>query len=107
VGEVLIQRDDENRIIGLVVREVPRGVAAEKGELLLRSAAVSLSEYLHVAIETAVSDEMYLAVDRSDPHLDRELDAVLETVILGFRLVEKDHPSELVVHEATVEVEVL
>ena len=83
------------------------GGVAEQVVLLLRAASASLSEYLHVALESAFSDEMYLAVDRSDPHLDRELDAVLETVILGFRLIEKEYPEDVVVHEATEGVEVL
>jgi hypothetical protein len=108
LGEILVQRDEDNRIIGVVVRDLPRDTVAEQAVLLLlRAAAVSLTEYLHVAIESSISDEVYLAVDRGDPHLDRELDAVLETVILGFRLIEKEHCGDVVVHEATAGVEVL
>jgi len=45
-------------------------------------------------------------IDRSDSHLDREIDAVLETIILGLRMVEREFPTDLVVQEATIGVEV-
>jgi hypothetical protein len=108
VGEILVQRDEANRIIGFAVRDLGRDTDAGKGVLLLlQAAAVSLTDYLHVTVESSMSDEMYLAVDRNDAHLDRELDAVLETLILGFGLIEKEHSDDLVVREATVSVEVL
>ncbi len=44
---------------------------------LLRAGSAALADYLHVPTESALSEEMYLAVDRSDLHLARELDAVL------------------------------
>ena len=50
---------------------------------------------------------MYIAVDRSDPHLTREVDAVLEMLAIGFRLLERDCPDDLIVHDAAVGVEVL
>jgi hypothetical protein len=39
--------------------------------------------------------------------LDRELDAILETLVVGFRLLERDHAKSITLHEETVGVEVL
>jgi hypothetical protein len=49
---------------------------------------------------------MTLGIDRRAQHLDREIDAILATMGSGLRLVERDYPAELVVHDATVGVEV-
>ena len=45
-------------------------------------------------------------MDRSDPFLDRELDAILETMVLGLKALERDRPGRLVVHEAGMDVKV-
>jgi uncharacterized protein YsxB (DUF464 family) len=47
-----------------------------------------------------------LAIDRCDTHLDRELDAVLETLVIGLRMLEREYPADLVVEEPAVGVEV-
>ena len=73
---------------------------------LLRAVAESLTEYLHVTVESSFSDETYLEIDRRDQHLDREIDAVLATMGSGLRIVEREYPAELMVHDATVGVEV-
>ena len=108
MGEVLVQRDETNRIVGFVARGLSPETLPGIGVFqLLRAGSAALTDYLHVPTESSLSEEMYLAVDRSDPHLARELDAVLETLATGFRLLERDCPDDLVVHDAAVGVEVV
>ncbi len=107
MGEALIHRDDRGRIVGLTLRDVgPSTAAGASAGHFLQAASASLSEYLHVPV--AVGDEFggNLTIDRSDTHLDREIDAVLETLIIGLRMLEREYPSDLVVQEATVGIEV-
>ena len=103
-----MQRDETNRIVGFVTRGLSSETLPGIGVFqLLRAGSAALADYLHVQSESSLSDEMYLTVDRSDPHLARELDAVLETLAVGFRLLERDCPGDLVVHDAAVGVEVV
>jgi len=107
MGEAVIQRDERHRVIGLTVQADGMSVPAKTSAIhLLQAVAMSLEEYLHVPVEAAFSDEIFIEIDRSDPHLDREIDAILETMRNGLRIVEREYPSDLVVHEATVGVEV-
>lgn len=73
---------------------------------LVQAASTSLLEYLHVPVTVADAEDVGFAIDRSDAHLDREIDAVLETLVIGLRMLEREHPSEFVVQEATAKVEV-
>jgi len=109
VGEVLIRRDERNRVIGLSLRDVGSETAAgANASCLLQVVNASLGEYLHVGVELAADDgdEMDLSIDRRDTHMDRELDAILETLVIGLKMLEKEHPTDLVVEEPTVGVEV-
>jgi len=109
VGEALIHRDDRGRIVGLTLRDLgPSTVAGTSANHLLQAASASLSEYLHVPVAGADEVDADFTIDRSDMHLDREIDAVLETLIIGLRMLEREYPSDLVVQdqEATVRVEV-
>jgi uncharacterized protein YsxB (DUF464 family) len=107
VGEVLIQRDERNRVTGLSVRDLGGETAAGKSALhLVQAVTASLVDYLHVTVESRESEAPGLSIDRCDTHLDRELDAVLETLIIGLRMLEKEYPADLVVVEPTVGVEV-
>lgn len=105
--EVVIQRDDRGRVLGLVARgvDVP-SVVGSSALHFLAAVSDSLTQYLHVPVEVSLSGEAFLTVDRSDVHLDRELDAVLETLVIGYRMLERSNPTELAVHEASVGVEV-
>ncbi len=108
MGEILVQRDDTNRVVGVVVRGMRQVTTlGTTVSTLLEAAATSLTEYLHVPVETSFGAEMTLVVNRRDPHLDRELDAILETLVVGFRLLERDHSKSIALHEETVGVEVL
>ena len=107
LGEILIQRDEKNRVVGLTLRGISLDTPAGPSTLhLLQAVTTSLTEYLHVPVETSGTDETHILITRSDQHLDRELDAVLETLVIGLRMLEKEYSTELLVHEATVGVNV-
>lgn len=107
MGEALIQRDERGRVIGLTMQvDGMSALARATATNLLRAVAESLAEYLHVAVESSFADEMCLEIDRSDQHLDREIDAVLATMGSGLRIMEREYPTELMVRDAAVGVEV-
>jgi len=107
VGEVVIQRDERGRIVGLTMQAEGMSAPAKASATnLLRAVAESLTDYLHVTVESSFTDEVYLEIDRSDQHLDREIDAIFATMGSGLRLVEREYPDELMVRDATVGVEV-
>lgn len=108
LGEILVQRDESNRVVGVVVRGVrPVSTLGTALSVLVEAAATSLADYLHVAVESSLGSDITLAVDRGDPHLDRELDAILETLVVGFRVLEREYAKNVSVHEETLGVEVL
>ena len=107
MGEVLIQRDERNRVTGLTVRDLGGETTAGTSAMhLVQAVTASLVDYLHVPVRSPEAEAMGLAIDRCDTHLDRELDAVLETLIIGLKMLEKEYPTDLVVVEAAVGVEV-
>lgn len=107
MGEALIHRDDRGRIVGLTLRGIePSTVAGTTAGHFLQAVAAVLVEYLHVPAGGSVAEGAEFTIDRSDTHLDREIDAILETLAIGLRMLEREYPADLVVHEASVEVKV-
>ena len=107
MGEAVIQRDERGRIVGLTMQAEGMSASAKASATnLLRAVAESLTDYLHVTVGCSFEDEMYLEIDRSDQHVDREIDAILATMGSGLRLVEREYPDELIVRDAAVGVEV-
>jgi uncharacterized protein YsxB (DUF464 family) len=107
VGEAIIHRDDRGRIVGLTLRDVGQAtIAGTSAGHFVRAASAALSEYLHVPVAADHEMEGDVTIDRSDTHLDREIDAVLETLVIGLRMLEQEYPTDLVVQEATVGIEV-
>ena len=106
--EILVQRDEQNRIVGLAARGGEEGSVAMIGTLqFLRAAAVAMTEYLHVEeADLSAGEEIEFVINRSDPHLNREIDAIMETLVIGLRMLATDYPGEVVVHEATVGLKV-
>jgi uncharacterized protein YsxB (DUF464 family) len=104
VGEIRIRRDERTRVTGFSVCGVEADTTAcTSAQHLLRAVTMSLVDYLHMAVE---SDATELVINRNDLHLDRELDAILETLVIGLKLLAEEYPGDLVVEEATVGVEV-
>ena len=107
MGEIFVQRDEKNRIFGLVGREMEEGSPATIGALQsLRAADASMTEYLHLSPKFKVGKEISLIIDRSDPHLNREIDAIMETIVVGFKMLAEEYPDDLVVHEAPAMIRV-
>ena len=107
MGEIVVQRDDQNRILSLTGRGVPQGgVAAASTFHLLQAAVGSMVDYLHLDPELLVGEEIRLVVDRSDAHLNREIDAIMETLVIDLKLLSREQPGDLVVHEDAVGIEV-
>ena len=108
MGEIRIRRDERNRVTGLDLRDVAIDTAVGRSALhLVRTVTASLIEYLHVNVESVDGETgAEVTIDRCDTHLDRELDAVLETLVIGLRLLEKECEADLVLEELTVGVEV-
>jgi len=107
VGEIIVQRDEQGRIVAIIGEGLGElNTAARSGMYLLRAAESSLSEYLRLSPTFTAMDEVRLIVDRSDPLLNREIDAVMETVVRGLKLLAQDFPGELTVHETPVGIKV-
>ena len=107
MGEAVIQQDERGRVVGVTMQaDGMSALAKASAATVLRAVAESLTEYLHVSVESSFEGELSLEVDRRDQYLDREIDAILATMRSGLRLVARDYPAELMVHEATVGVEV-
>lgn len=107
MGEVTVRRDAKNRVIGVAVCGMnPQTVGGSSAGHLLQAVTASLTDYLHVPVEAKAGADWVLAVDRSDSYLDRELDAVLETLVIGLKMLERDAAADWVIHEAQVGIEV-
>ena len=107
MGEILIRRDERTRVTAMSVRGV--NADTEAGVIaahLLRAVTMSLVGYLHVGVESTGGAETELVIDRNDVHLNRELDAILETLVIGLKLLAEEYSGDLIVEEATVGVEV-
>lgn len=104
--EVLIERDEEGRVRSVSLRgeDGPEGLAAQA---LVEAPLLGMRYYLHLSPEARREENgLSYTVDRSDPFLDRELDAILETMVLGLRALERDRPGRVAVREAGMDVKV-
>ncbi len=107
MGEIFIQRDETGRIAALIGEGLGDSGPAARGSLyFFRAAESSLAEYLRLSPTLETDSGLQLIVDRSDELLNREIDAVMETVVRGLKLLAHDFPDELVVHEAPLGIKV-
>jgi|Deesub1362A_J573_1020465.scaffolds.fasta_scaffold00907_7 uncharacterized protein YsxB (DUF464 family) len=104
--EVLIERDEEGRVQAVTLRgdDSPEALAAAA---LVEAPVLGMRHYLHLTPEAyREGDTFRFRVDRSDIFLDREIDAILETMVLGLRSLERDRPDKLAVREIGLDVKV-
>ena len=107
MGEIIVQRDERNRIVSLTGQGLQvESPAAMNARYFIQAAVAAMIEYLHLNPVYHLEEEMLLSLDRRDPHLDREIDAILETLLIGLKLLAKEYPGDIVLHEATVELKV-
>ena len=100
--EVEILRDAEGRIQELRCQgEIPESVAEEGRYVevgvttLLRTAVLGLREYLKLDPEVEDEPERLVLRLKRDYLLNREIDAILETMLLGLRTMERRYPDFL------------
>lgn len=101
---VVVERDEEGRVqvVTLNGDGSADGLAAAA---LVEAPILGLREYLH--LDPAVTKDGHairFGVDRSDFFLDREVDAVVETMVLGLRSLARD--GRITVHEVGERVRV-
>jgi uncharacterized protein YsxB (DUF464 family) len=109
VGEIVVQRDENNRIVGVSVHGLSPerdGDVANSVHRFLRAVVASMNDYLHVPAGILPAEALRLEVDRTDVHLSREIDAILETLVIGLNMLAEEYPSELVVRESSIGVQV-
>jgi len=106
MAELVLERDEEGRVYALRLRgdETAAGLAAE---VLVDASLRTLRNYLHLAPQVQLDrGEMCVTVDRSDPFLDREVDAVVEMLVWGVRALKERQPEEFAFQDATPQVKV-
>ena len=72
----------------------------------LRASVSSMTDYLHLTPEYALGKRVQLSIDRGAPHLNREIDAIMETLVIGLKQLASEYSGDLVIHEATVGIHV-
>ncbi|MCD5416520.1 hypothetical protein LR032_05450 [Candidatus Bipolaricaulota bacterium] len=107
MGEILFHRDERNQIFGLTGRGMEEdGPAMTSARHLLRAAVVSMTDYLHLSPNYSAEEEVRFSLERSDPHLDREINVIMETLVIGLKLLAEEYPNDLVVHEGAQAIQV-
>ncbi len=104
--EVMIERDEEGRVQTVTLHgdESAEGLAAGS---LVEAPVLGLKGYLHLDPEVSHEGNTFrFRVDRSGFFLDREIDAVVETMVLGLRSLESARPGRIAVHEVGESVKV-
>jgi len=107
--EISIYRDDEGRIQEITQSSSSMATSAETAQgvsLLLRTAASGLQDYLKLNPQlTGDAGSFRCRVER-DSLLNREIDAILETALLGLKELEESYVEQLEVREIAVPVKV-
>jgi len=108
--EVEVQRDSEGKIRefrrrkeGDLPEEHPLQVSVSS---LVQTAIIGLEDYLKLEPEVKEEEGWLQCKLEREYFLNREIDAILETMILGLRALERDHPGFLEVHEVGSNVKV-
>jgi uncharacterized protein YsxB (DUF464 family) len=109
---VEILRDPEGKICEFRSRghtgytEAGRDLVCAGVSSILQTAVWGLEEYLK--LKTTVEQEkghLYCQLER-DIFLNREIDAILETMVLGLRAMEREYPEYLKIEEVVGNVKV-
>lgn len=73
---------------------------------LLQTAVVGLEDYLKLEPEVERDEGWLRCKLEREYFLNREIDAILETMLLGLRVIEGDYPSYLEIKEVVSDVKV-
>ncbi len=111
--EVEILRDPEGRVQEFRCRWEPAGEETEEGKFveigvstLVRTAILGLQGYLRLNPEVEDEPDRLALRLKRDYLLNREIDAILETTLLGLKAIEKRHPEYLGLKETPSRVRV-
>lgn len=107
---VEILRDADGKIYEFRSRtgyaEAGRGLVSAGVASVLQTAVLGLEEYLKLKPKVE-QEKGYLACQlERDIFLNREIDAILETMVLGLRAMEREYPDYLKVEEVVGNVSV-
>ncbi len=108
--EVEILRDREGRVQECRCQgEIPPGMPDEGRDVevgvstLLRTAVLGLRDYLKLDPEVEDEPDRLVLRLRRDHLLNREIDAILETMLLGLKAIEKRYPEYLGIREVSAD----
>lgn len=111
--EVEILRDDEERVQEIhcqateISGETDEDKFVEIGiSTLMRTAIIGLMDYLKLDPEVEDEENRLALRLKRDQLLNREIDAILETMLLGFLAIQKRHPEVVQIKDAAREVNV-
>lgn len=107
--EVSIYRDEEGRIREILQSGSSAAGSADTAQgvsLLLHTAAIGLQDYLKLNPQLADDADTFRCQVERDSLLNREIDAILETVLLGLKDLEASYADQLEVKEVASAVEV-
>jgi uncharacterized protein YsxB (DUF464 family) len=111
--EIEILRDHEGRVQEFRCQGEPSGEELSEGKVveigvstLMRTAIIGLHEYLRLSPEVEDEPDRLVIRLKRDYLLNREIDAILETMLLGLKAIEKRHPDALDVKDEPSRVKV-
>jgi hypothetical protein len=107
LAEIIVERDEENRICRFQGRQIENNSPGIASRYLVQAAVTGLASYLYVeSTFRAKNGEFSWLINRSaaTASLNREIDAILETVLCGLKLLERDYQAEFVVQDMTAAV---
>lgn len=88
--EVVVERDENGRVLAVTLRG-DGSPEARVAAALIEAPVRGLREYLHLQpVVRREEGTLRFEVDRSDFFLDREVDAVMETMVLGLRSLARE-----------------
>lgn len=109
---VTIYRNEDGRISGFTsvghigLSEEGQDIVCAGVSTLVQSAVIGLEEYLKLDPSVQQEKGRIICDLERDYFLDREVDAILETMLLGLRSIEREYPDHLKIEEATSNVKV-
>ncbi|MFQ5794476.1 MAG: ribosomal-processing cysteine protease Prp [Candidatus Bipolaricaulia bacterium] len=109
--EIKISRDEKRKIREFEssghanYAEVGQDIVCAGVSSLLQTAVLGLEVYLRTEPKVKQKEGwLRCRVDRDEIYMDREIDAILETMLLGLKAIQEQHPDHLKLEEVTSDV---
>ncbi|MBI1729227.1 hypothetical protein HY229_08875 [Candidatus Acetothermia bacterium] len=111
--EVEIRRDPDDRVLEIHCFSSELAEESEEGKLvevslstLMKAAFIGLKGYLRLSPFFEDEDGRVILKLKRDHLLNREIDAILETVLLSLRAMQEQHPGIVEIKDAATKVNV-